>query len=318
MSVEKTYWSADKKTCLDRVMHEYEQAEIGLTVRHYYYTLLSTGALKKMDIPNSGQNAYKFVSRLLTEVREEGELPWEAVSDPGRRRHTHRAYDSLTGYVEYESQSGFLLDAWRGQQYRLEVWIEKDAMADYAIRIVNDYRVPVYVAKGFVSTTVKKEAAERYGSGENWIVLYCGDFDPSGVDIERSLREGLAEYGSCPRIIRVALTQEIANQLPSDAALELNWNDKRTKRFVELYGTDQKGYELDAITLEMFRNALLGAVHQYMDVDKYNAALRLEEIIQAEASERLKTAMSDFSNSILAYGVPESTMPLSEQLVYLQ
>src|SRR5690348_13779997 len=107
------FYHADSDTCLSIVKTAYEELMIGQTLRHYYYKLLSHGAIELYPMASSGLRAYQYVSRLLVDAREQGLLPWEAVIDPGRRSFTHNYYNSVDEYVDYETQSGFALDVWR-------------------------------------------------------------------------------------------------------------------------------------------------------------------------------------------------------------
>jgi hypothetical protein len=305
-------------SCLNQVSVLYKQYGTGQTLRHYYYKLLSSGALRLTQKENSGDNAYKFVSRILVDARENGLLPWEAIIDTGRRKFTYHSYSSLESYVRVESRSGFSLDPWRGQKRRLEVWVEKDAMAEITNSAVAALRIPVYIAKGYGSATVKNDAKERYGDGTGWTMLYCGDFDPSGMDIERELQEKLALYGSRPEVVRVTLTQEETLTLPPYAALDLKNGDSRNAAFKRKYGEGQKRFELDVLSSAEIRERLLRAVSTYLDPDAFQAAERLERIIREEASKRLKQAMSDFGQVILSRGAPGCPLPLDEQLRYLQ
>lgn len=313
---DATFEHADNETCLNQVREVYETSYYAQTLRHYYYKLLSSGALRLLPIENSGDQAYKFLSRLLVKAREDGRLPWSAIIDTGRRSFPHWSYTSLESYIQAESSSGFILDPWRGQERRIEVWVEKDAMADQVNRVVDDLRIPVYVAKGYGSATIKNNTRERYGDGSSWVLLYLGDFDPTGVDIERELKDKLAEYGAYPEIKRVTLTYEDTFTLPSFAALDLKEKDPRTKRFKDTY-PGSKGYELDVLSTEEVQERLLHAISPYMDEGAFKAAERLEYVIREEASKRLKNAMSDFAQTILRRGAPGCTLPLSEQLQYL-
>lgn len=315
---EATFEHADNETCLNQIKKLYEEYGSGQTLRHYYYKLLSSGALRLTQKENSGDNAYKYVSRLLVEARETGILEWEAVIDPGRRKFTHRSYASLNDYVEAESVSAFRLDPWRGQLCRLEVWVEKDAMAEITNDAVSDLRIPVHVAKGYSSATIKNLAKERYNDGSGWVMLYCGDFDPSGLDIERELKEKLAIYGSCPEIVRVTLTQEETFGLPDYAALDLKKGDSRNAAFIRKYGPDQKRFELDVLSAGDVRQRLMRTIATYLDSDAFQAAVSLEDTIIAEASKRLQKAMGDFGQVILKNGAPGCSLSLAEQLRYLQ
>lgn len=312
-----TFEHADNETCLAQVRAVYEASYYGQTLRHYYYKLLSSGALRLLPVESSADQAYKWLSRLLVEARETEQLPWAAIIDTGRRSFTYWPNISLASYARSEAHSGYTIDPWRGQKHRLEVWVEKDAMADQVNRVVSDLRIPVYVAKGYSSATLKNETKDRYCDGNQWTLLYLGDFDPTGVDIERELGATLAKYGAHPEIIRVTLTYEETLTLPDFAALDLKEKDPRTAGFRAKY-PGSKGFELDVLSTEEIQQRLLRAIAPYIDQEAFNAALQLEEIIQQEASKRLHQAMSDFSENILRYGAPGCPLPLSEQLRYLQ
>lgn len=311
-----TFEHDDPRLCLAHVRSVYERSRFGQTLRHYYYKLLSAGMIRLLPVEASSEQAYKWLSRLLVEARESAQLPWSAIIDPGRRHFSYFSYPSLESYARAEARSGFKLDPWRGQERRIEVWVEKDAMANQIHYVVDDLRIPVYVAKGYGSVTLKNDTRKRYGDGLGWILLYCGDFDPSGVDIERELKETLAEYGAHPLVERVTLTYEETRSLPDFAALDLKPRDPRTPAFRARY-PGSKGYELDVLSTEEIQDRLLRAIERYFDRDAFQAALELEESIREEAGARLQHAMADFSEEILRIGAPGSSLPLGEQFRYL-
>jgi hypothetical protein len=304
---EKTYWSKDETACLAEILRAYrEEGGIGQTVRHYYYKLLSAGAIRLLTRDKSADNAYKFVSRLLTDARLRELLPWSAVVDPGRRSFTHFSYSSLAVYIATESRSGYIIDVWRGQPSRLEIWVEKDAMAEFVNGVARQYRVPVHVAKGYGSTTVIKKAADRYGTGRGWVVLYAGDFDPSGLDIERNLRDTWRGHGARPQIHRVALTQDDTARLPAEAALDLKIGDSRTQQFVRDFGPDQKGYELDAMPAGQLRRQIDEAIQSYMNLDALDEAGSIEHAVRTKVTATLRDALRDMEGTIAEAGLPES------------
>lgn len=316
---DPTFAHASNETCLSHVIQAYKEVGSGMTLRHYYYKLLSCGAIRLLPNTKSADNAYKFASRLLTDARQKGLLPWYAVIDPGRRSFTHDYYyRSLEEYVKAESRSAYSLNVWTCQPYNIEVWVEKDAMAEFMNNIVDDLRIPVHVAKGYGSATIVQKAAKRYGDGKDWVLLYCGDFDPSGLDIQRSLQDELAAHGAFPTIIRVTLTQEDTFNLPPQAALELKEGDSRTKAFKKKYGEQQKGFELDALPAAELKRRLMDAINTYMDMEAFEAAIELEESIKEEAADRLEKAMKEFEEDMLENGAPGSTLSLEKQLLYLK
>jgi hypothetical protein len=311
-----TFWHDDNETCLFQVKAIYERSGLGETLRHYYYKLLSSGAIRLLPVDASSEQAYKWLSRILVDARERELLPWSAIIDTGRRSFRHWSYSSLESYAHAEAHSGYKLDPWRGQKKRIEVWVEKDAMANQIYQVVEPMRIPVYVAKGYSSATLKNDTRKRYGDGSGWILLYCGDFDPTGVDIERELQATLAEYGARPVVERVTLKYEETLSLPAFAALDLKERDARTPAFRAKY-PGSKGYEMDVLSTDEIQDRLLRSIGRYFDQEAFDAAIKLEEIIRREASLRLEAAMEDFSEAILSLGAPGCSLSLAEQQRYL-
>lgn len=157
----------------------------------------------------------------------------------------------------------------------------------------------------------------RTGKATGWrdVLLYCGDFDPSGLDIERELSDTLAAHGAHPIVERVTLTYEQTLELPPSTALDLKESDTRTRRFREQY-PESRGYEMNILGIRQLERYLLAAIHKYMDLDAYNAALQLEQIVTQEAEKRLQNVMHGFAKELMARGAPGCPLPLETQLRY--
>jgi hypothetical protein len=315
-----TFLHLSDSVCLQHAMQAYiDEGRRGQTVRHYYYKLLSSGAITLLPHhQTSGTNASNYVSRLLSEARKNGSFPWDAVVDNGRRSSTYWWYTDMDEYVRTESRSGYILNPWRGQKQRLEIFVENDGLLDMVESYVDQWRISVRVAKGYSSTTINKNAANRYGTGRGWTIFYLGDFDPSGLDIERNLKDELRDLGVRPDIQRVALTQEDTYTLPDVAAVDIKTGDPRAKGFSRRYGDDQKGYEIEALPVSQFRQKILRAIAPYIDVESFQEAVELERLVKAEAAARLEASLSDFAAEIYDNGVAGSSLALDEQLRYFK
>lgn len=310
----KTYISMDKEQCFAYLKQIYTERG-DQTARHYYYQMLGKHAIGFTNHKNSAKNAYAFVCRLLVEARKRGILPWSAVIDPGRRRTSYSSYN-LKYYAKLQMSSAIMLDFWRGQPQRVEIWVEKEAIFELVQSTVYRYRVPVNINKGYGSATVIHDAAKRYGNGKGWTLLYIGDFDPSGLDIDRCLRDSLKEHGSRPNIVRIALRQEDTVSLIPMAGLTLKKTDSRYKRFVELYGPDQKGYEIDSLPADILRQRIMEELNTYMDLDLFRKVVELEDAVDEKIAEALEGTLNDTVDNLLE-GVSDSTLPISEQHRYL-
>jgi DNA polymerase family A len=143
---------------------------------------------------------------------------------------------------------------------------------------------PLNVGRGFDSATSVKDAADRFGSGGGITVLYFGDFDPSGEDMVRSLRERLAELGSEPEIIKCALTFEDIERydLPPDFTKA---TDSRSAAFVARYG--DVAVELDALPVNVLRERITNEVRIRMDLEALQATRRAERADRRRLDELL-------------------------------
>lgn len=314
-----TFFHADKETCIQQALRAYvEEGRHAITVRHYYYKLLSSDSITLTTAETSKENAYNFVSRLLSEARDNGSFPFEAVVDNGRRAHSYSSFDSVSEYVWNQKRSYYRLDPWRGQRERIEIIVEKDGLLDMVARYTQHWRIPVRTVEGFSSVTRAKDLASHYGTGKHYTVLYLGDFDPSGILIQRKLKEKLNEYGSYPAFKRIALTQSDTLSLPAYSAVPVDPDSDHAKavKWFERYGQHQQGYEVETLPPTELERKILKAISPYINSEKFEAALRLEKLIRRQATLRLRDAFNGYLEAILG-GVAESSLDWGEQLAYL-
>ena len=78
---------------------------------------------------------------------------------------------------------------------RVQVWSEKGTIRGLCRPVLDKYAVGFSVVHGFNSATMVHDAAED-DDGRPLIVIYIGDYDPSGLYMsEIDLPKRLAEYG---------------------------------------------------------------------------------------------------------------------------
>ena len=71
----------------------------------------------------------------------------------------------------------------------------KAAVAGIVQPVAMSYGVPFLACRGFSSLTALAEGADRL-IGRRVVVLYLGDHDPSGVDMDRDLQERMRVLGA--------------------------------------------------------------------------------------------------------------------------
>lgn len=165
-----------------------------MTLRQVYYRLVS-----KLIIPNN-INAYKGLSRHLVKARECGDVDWTRFEDRARTTHGgdwgYDDVDDTRAFVDGKLDDfkncweDITLTKWKGQDAYVEIWIEKDALSRLAQDAVRGLGVRVCPSKGYSSFTYIAETVSRLRMISKPIhILYFGDFDPSGMDIERDLSD---------------------------------------------------------------------------------------------------------------------------------
>ena len=92
----------------------------------------------------------------------------------------------------------------------VEVWLEKDALSGVVFPITGELDVPLMVTRGYPSISFLHGAAETIArQGKPSYLYYFGDHDPSGVDITRSVADGIQEFAPDADVVveRIAVTR---------------------------------------------------------------------------------------------------------------
>ena len=182
-------WSAEKRVILDSiefVCRQYQQDGYTLTLRQLYYQLVG-----RDWIPNHDK-VYNKLSGLKDEVVYSGRVDWNMFEDRGRIPSRSYFEHSVRGALQRTVDS-FRLDKQKNQQKHIEVWTEKDAISNILKRVTDPLTIYLVVNKGYSSSTAMYGAYRRFldklSEGQEVVVLYFGDHDPSGLDMIRDIRE---------------------------------------------------------------------------------------------------------------------------------
>ena len=165
-------------------------------------------------------------------------------------------------------------DAWRDQPHRVEVWSEKGTVRGVLSPVLDEYGVGFRVLHGFNSATGVYEAAQD--GGRLLIVLYVGDFDPSGMYMsKRDLPDRLKKYGGNHIVMtRVALLKADLDDLSTFEAPDKD-GDPRHDWFVDLYGDTCA--ELDAIEPNDLRERVEQAILAEIELDAWERSTKVNE-----------------------------------------
>lgn len=176
---------------INRIIQEYQRQGYVLTLRQLYYQLVSR------DIIPNKVSEYAKLSTLLKEGRMGGIVDWAAIEDRLRKPYTPASFDSPKDIMTAAMQQ-YQLPRMEGQAQYVEVWVEKDALSGVLKRVTSKYHVPILVNRGYSSASSMFDSYERFRepmkNGRKCTILYLGDFDPSGVDMIRDVRDRTLEF----------------------------------------------------------------------------------------------------------------------------
>lgn len=251
-----------------KTMHELYKIHGRMTLRMCFYRMISMGINIKYDA----------VGRRKQAGIAEGLLTPDMFADRSRPSYGTTVWKSCKELILYYGEH-FKLDYWNDEPHKVEVWTEKDALSQILLEEANKYRVPVRVTRGYNSDTMDYE----WGA-DNKIILYFGDFDPSGVDMDNKIAK--VKSHAC---YRVALTYEQAQelQLQSVDIKDSDWaeregkkkGDPRAEGYKKLYG--DQCWELDAMEPQDLRKLVRDSIEKFVNFD-------LGEKMVVELGERYK------------------------------
>jgi len=176
---------------------------------------------------------------------------------------------------------------WHKQPHYVEVWIEKQALADAVQSFLKDKQVVIVVNKGYAGWSFLYKNCNRLKKikmqGKIPHILYFGDFDPSGADMDRHLSVALSTFRlSSVDINRIAITPKQIQTynlptIPSDKETLIKLDkDTRKSKFISKYG-NLYAVELDAllaIAPDEFEKLLVQSIDQYFDKTIYEQNLK--------------------------------------------
>ena len=252
------------------IIKDYEHKGHRLTVRQLYYHLVSRNI-----IPNE-ETSYRRTSKVLETARMTGLVDWDTIVDRALVRQMRREFHTIGRFVDAAINS-YKCFRWDDQDYYLEALVEKEALAGILEQVTSKYHVVSMLAnKEYPSASVMHDVAQRMINHElhrDCCILYMGDHDPSGIDMPRDIRARLEKFGSSARVNHIALSMDQINEydLPPNPAKK---TDPRSHKYYEKHG--KHSWELDALDPDTFVRILESHILKYLDVNKYNAALRRE------------------------------------------
>lgn len=246
------------------IIAEYEAMGFDLTLRQLYYQFVARDLIRNKD------SEYKRLGSVINDARLAGLIDWNKIQDRTRFLRTHSSWATPADIIR-SAKDSFHLDYWADQQYRPEVWIEKDALVGVIAPICTSLDIPYFSCRGYTSQSEMWVAARRLigyqREGKTPVVYHLGDHDPSGIDMTRDITDRLEMFtrGEVD-LTRLALNMDQVRSYdppPNPAKL----SDSRAAQYVRMYGDDS--WELDALSPEIISSLIEAAVEPIRDMDQW-------------------------------------------------
>jgi hypothetical protein len=271
----------------NKIIAEYEAQGFELTLRQLYYQFVSRNL-----IPNT-QKEYKKLGATINDARLAGLVSWTAIVDRTRSLAGNSHWETPADIVK-ACASQFQIDKWGNQEYRVEVWIEKDALAGIAERICRFLDVSYFSCRGYTSQSemwVAGMRLKKYAEKHNQtpVIIHLGDHDPSGIDMSRDIADRLEMFMGGMEVNRIALNMNQVlkyNPPPNPAKI----TDSRATKYIKLHGGES--WELDALDPKVLSDLIEKTVLSYRDEKKWKQAVR-EENEHKKELERVADELSE-------------------------
>ncbi len=261
-------------------------------MRQLFYRLVSSGVVAKTEAEYQ-----RTVVRRCAEMRRAGALPYPWLTDHTRTIRRPRTFSSVQEALQ-DCARTYRKRLWDDALIVPEIWCEKDAITGVLIAETMPWDVALMACKGYPSMSFLHAAAEaikyRADCDQHTAIYYFGDHDPSGVDIDRFVPQGIGEalakldrYGSADDVTPVELFDEVATftriaVVPSQIT-SMQLQTRPTKRNAHDYRAKTfKGnsVEVDAIPARTLRSLVVRCIERHVDQRE------LEVLRTVEAEER--------------------------------
>lgn len=279
----------------DQVCQSYAKMGYGLTLRQLYYWFVKEGL-----IPNRGSE-YDKLGGIIDTARKAGLIDWDHIEDRTRNLSAARHFIDPDECIRKASKS-YVINRWYKQKYKVEVWVEKEALAGIVGQAALRFDCPFFACRGYVSQSEMHIAGRRLAkyreNGYIPVIVHLGDHDPSGIhmseDIENRLSlymgdgvltDDQAEGERIPlKVDRVALNMDQVRQYnppPNPAKV----TDSRAADYIRRFG--RESWELDALSPQQLDALVVSSIKKYLDIPMYNARVEKERegraLIEASA-----------------------------------
>ena len=278
----------------NEIINDYAAQGFKLTVRQIYYQFVAR------DLVENHQKMYNLIQMTLSKARMAGEIDWGAIEDRTRYLRELPNWENPASIIQSCVHS-YHINLWEGQEHKVEVWIEKDALVGVIEGICEDYDVPHFACRGYNSQSEQWKAGQRlkeyYDDGYAPVILHLGDHDPSGIHMTEDNQGRLAMFSDFTATVkRIALNIDQVNKYkpPPNFAKD---TDTRYEAYRLKFG--DSCWELDALEPSVIVDILRKNIESHLDLDVFNARLKQRELERSE----LQNLVDNYADIKLKFGL---------------
>jgi len=245
----------------NKIIEEYQAEGFDLTLRQLYYQFVSR------DLIENKQSEYNKLGVVINNARLAGFIDWNSIVDRTRNLKSNSHWDSPKEIIE-TCAGQFQIDKWENQEYRIEVWIEKDALIGVIENVCRQNDVGFFSCRGYTSQSEMWGASQRLlkhaENGQEIVIIHLGDHDSSGIDMTRDIDDRLNLFTDqhIVTVNRIALNMDQVEKYdppPNPAKI----TDPRAKKYIQKFG--QSSWELDALEPRLLEKLIQKTINQYKD-----------------------------------------------------
>jgi hypothetical protein len=277
-----------RQALLDLIHEHEEKDELPTSARFLFYELEQRGAIEKKRAGVNPKTGLPYVRPpvtdvidALTDLREQGFVPWDWISDETRDVSEWSFAATVADYVRERVEIP-RIDLWTGEPPPLIV-CESRAVAGALTNLAYEYLTPIAATAGMVGGFLVTKVAPLLAGNER-SVLYIGDWEvgAAGEFIETSARRYLEEHaGRAIDWTRVALTGEQVEADPRLSALVIEKTDSRFRP-----ARSYQAVEAEALG----QGVLVGVVRDHLDRMLAERGVDRDHVQERETEERRRVA----------------------------
>lgn len=173
-----------------------KQVGFAMSARGWGYLLEGERLINKDEID--------LAEKTVNLCREQGLIPIDFTADEAARGFDVVDIPNEDSPIQYMKQyleavvdcgSWYQCNWWEGEEYYLQMLVEKIDLKSLFIPICKKYHIPIATSKGWSSMRQRAEYARRFKEAEETglkcVLLYCGDHDPDGLRISDFIKSNL-------------------------------------------------------------------------------------------------------------------------------